>query len=63
MDDKIIVRPKEDSVSTFSVRVPTDLLDGLEEICKQTGHSRNHLIRIAIEHFLENVEVKKDQSK
>ncbi len=61
MDRKIVLKPKEDTTSTFSIRIPRTHLEALERICKQTGHSRNELIKIAIENFLENVEVEKEK--
>lgn len=54
---KIILHPKKDSSTTFSVRAHNDLLGQYDTLTRATGHSRNELINIAMKYFLDNVEV------
>jgi len=47
-DGNLVIHPKrpkgEDGYKTFSIRVKEELLDKINEIAVQTGHSRNELI-------------------
>lgn len=56
MNGKIILRPKEDDTSTFSIRVKNDLLDKYNELSNKSGYSRNELINLAMQHYIEIVE-------
>lgn len=51
-------RPKgEDGFRVFSIRLKIELVNQLDEISVQTGHSRNKLIGMFIEFALKNCEV------
>lgn len=47
-DSSLVIYPKrpkgEDGYKTFSIRVKDELLDKINDIASQTGHSRNELI-------------------
>lgn len=53
-DEKLIIRPKrakgDDGYKTFSVRLKEDVVEKLDTISAQTGHSRNELIGIFLEY-------------
>lgn len=56
--EKLIITPKrakgEDGYKTFSIRIKEDLVEQINTISAQTGHSRNELIglflRYAVQH-------------
>ena len=56
--NKLIIRPKkakgEDGYKTFSIRVRDETVERLENVVRQTGHSRNELIGIFLEYALEH---------
>lgn len=56
MNKRIILRPKEDDTSTFSIRVKNNLLDKYNELSNKSGYSRNELINFAMQHYIEIVE-------
>lgn len=61
MREKLIIhakRPKgEDGYHTFSIRVKEEIVQKLEAICQQSGHSRNELVGMLLEYALDNCEV------
>lgn len=64
MNNKIILKPKEDTTSTFSIRVDKLLLTRFDILSNESGYSRNELIKFAMEHYIDSVEVlKKDNKK
>ncbi|WP_317855479.1 CopG family transcriptional regulator [Chakrabartyella piscis] len=58
---KLVITQKppkgEDGHTTFSIRIKTDLVEKIEGITKQTGHSRNELIGLLLEYAVDNSEV------
>ena len=58
-DNELIIRPKrpkgEDGYRIFSVRLRDELVERMDEIAQETGHSRNELIGLLGE---ENVIIK-----
>ena len=59
MDAKdLVIRPKnpkgDDGHKTFSVRLKNELIDRLNSISTQTGHSRNELIGILLDYALDH---------
>lgn len=57
MENKeLIIKPKrpkvEDGYKVFSIRVREDIVEKIDEIANQTGHSRNELIGTFIEYAL-----------
>lgn len=64
MNTKIILKPKEDTTSTFSIRIDKSLLSRFDMLSNESGYSRNELIKFAMEHYIDSVEVlKKDNKK
>lgn len=55
MDKDIILRPKEDATTTFSIRVDRDLLKKYDELSNKSGYSRNELINLAMKHYIDKV--------
>lgn len=53
-DEKLVIYPKrakgDDGYKTFSVRLREDIVEKLDNISAQTGHSRNELIGIFLEY-------------
>jgi len=62
---QIIEKPLkgEDGHKTFSIRIKKDLLLQIEEIVKQSGHTRNELIGILLEYAVAKSEVIKGNKK
>ena len=55
MSDFVIKRKRgEDGYHTFSVRVKQTTVDRLDEIARQTGHTRNALINLFLEYAVEH---------
>lgn len=56
-DEKLVIYPKrakgDDGYKTFSVRLREDIVEKLDNISAQTGHSRNELIGIFLEYAAE----------
>jgi len=50
-----ILRPKEDESVTFSIRVGRELIEKYNDLANRSGYSRNELIGMAMQHFIENV--------
>ena len=59
--NKLIIKPKKmrgnDGYKTFSIRIKEELVENIESVCTQTGHSRNELIGIFLEYALNNCKV------
>lgn len=57
-DDKLVIRPKkakgEDGYKTFSIRIKDETVEQLDDVVRQTGHSRNELIGILLDYALEH---------
>jgi len=62
MEKKIILRPKEDNTSTFSIRVDKDLLKKYDDLSETSHYSRNELINIAMRTFIDNVEFESNKA-
>lgn len=63
MGDKLILNKKyglkgEDGHRVFSVRIKEVIVDELDRISKETGHSRNELINIFLDYAIQNLEIK-----
>ncbi len=63
-NNKLIITPKppkgEDGHSTFSIRIKNELLNEIENITVQTGHSRNELIGMLLTYAINNYEIQKE---
>lgn len=62
MADKLQITKKsalkgEDGCTTFSIRIKDEIVDGLEEIVKESNRSRNEIINILLEYGIANCEV------
>lgn len=57
-NEDLIIKPKrpkgEDGYKVFSIRVKEDVVERIDKIVEQTGHSRNELIGTFIEYALEH---------
>ena len=55
-NESLIIKPKrpkgEDGYKVFSIRIKEDIVEKIDEIASQTGHSRNELIGTFIEYAL-----------
>jgi len=61
--EKLIIYPKrakgDDGYKTFSIRVKEEIVDQINGIAAQTGHSRNELIGKFLEFALERCTISK----
>ena len=61
MENKIVIHsnsPKgKDDYHTFSVRIKKELVKKLDDICIQSGYSRNKLIGFFLEYAVEHYEI------
>jgi len=64
-DDKLVLRPKkakgEDGYKTFSIRIKDELVEKLDTVASQTGHSRNELIGIFLNYALEHCVIEENK--
>lgn len=60
-EDKLIIKPKKirgnDGHKTFSIRVKEEIVESIDSISSQTGHSRNELIGIFLEYAIKNCKI------
>ena len=60
-EEKLIIKPKKvrgnDGHKTFSIRVKEEIVDSIDSISNQTGHSRNELIGIFLEYAVKNCKI------
>jgi len=58
--EKLIIIPKPPkgtySHKRFTVRVPADITNVIEEIIAITGHSRNEIVNMFLKHAMENMD-------
>lgn len=59
--NKLIIKPKKmrgnDGYKTFSIRIKEEIVDSIDSVSSQTGHSRNELIGMFLEYALNNCKV------
>lgn len=60
MKKRVILKPKEDTTSTFSIRVDRDLVKKYDDLANLSGYSRNELISLAMKYYIEIVEFSPD---
>lgn len=62
-EEKLIIKPKRirgnDGHKTFSIRIKEEVVDSIDSISNQTGHSRNELIGIFLEYAVRNCKIEK----
>lgn len=68
MENKeLIIKPKrpkgEDGYKVFSIRVREDIVEKIDGIANQTGHSRNELIGTFIEYALNHCVIDREKQK
>lgn len=68
MENKeLIIKPKrpkgEDGYKVFSIRVREDIVEKIDGIVNQTGHSRNELIGTFIEYALNHCVIDQEKQK
>lgn len=60
-EEKLIIKPKRmrgsDGHKTFSIRIKEEIVDSIDSISNQTGHSRNELIGIFLEYAVKNCKI------
>ena len=60
---ELIIRPKqpkgEDGYRTFSVRLRQELVDRMDAMAQETGHSRNELIGMFLEYALDHCKLER----
>ena len=60
-EEKLVIHPKrpkgEDGYRTFSIRIREELVEQINHISAQTGHSRNELIGRFLEYALDRCTV------
>lgn len=60
MDKKFVVHPRKNAFgksTVISARLPDGMIQKLDKIANETGHSRNELITMCLEFALENLEI------
>lgn len=64
-ESELVIRPKlpkgEDGYRTFSVRLRSELVDRMDKITQETGHSRNELIGIFLEFALDHCRLERSE--
>lgn len=60
-NDKLIIKQKKyrgnDGYKIFSIRIKEELVESIDAISSQTGHSRNELIGIFLEYAIKHCTV------
>lgn len=60
-DNNLIIRPKKckgnDGYKTFSIRIKEELVENIDSISTQTGHSRNELIGMFLEYAVNHCKI------
>lgn len=59
IDKKLVISQKKfrgDS-SVVSVRLPNEMIKGLDGIAEKTGRTRNEIIQLCLEFAVENIEI------
>ena len=60
-NDSLIIKPKKyrgnDGYKTFSIRIKEELVENIDAISSQTGHSRNELIGIPLDYAITHCKI------
>lgn len=60
-EEMLIIKPKKvrgnDGHKIFSIRAKEEIVDNIDSISSQTGHSRNELIGIFLEYAVKNCKI------
>lgn len=59
-NEKLIIQKRlgEDGFKNFSIRIPNETVQKLDEIAQSANVSRNELIQIMLDYAIENCEIK-----
>lgn len=55
--DKLVIRRKEDTHVTMTIRIEKSIQEQFNELSAKTNRSRNELISIALQYALDNMEI------
>lgn len=60
-EKKLVISSKKYTGETavVSARLPLDLIKKIDEICDATGRTKNEIIQICLEFFVDNIEIEK----
>lgn len=58
---ELILRKKDDTSITMTIRISTKLRDQFDEMAKKTGRSRNELIALSLKFALDNMKVSEER--
>ena len=62
-NDHLLIKPRgEDGYRVFSIRVKEQTLEGIEEVARRTGRSRNELIGMMLEYALPRIKIESEES-
>lgn len=62
-DDQLKIKVRgEDGYRTFSIRLKDRTFQGIEEVSRRTGRSRNELIGLMLEYALPRIQIESDES-
>ena len=60
-NDSLIIKPKKyrgnDGYKTFSIRIKEELVENIDAISSQTGHSRNEIIGIFLDYAITHCKI------
>lgn len=60
-EKKLVISRKKYTGETavISARLPLDLIKKINDICDETGRSKNEIIQICLEFSIDNIEIEK----
>lgn len=61
VEDQLKIKVRgEDGYRTFSIRIKDSTFQGIEDISKRTGHSRNELIGLMLDYALPRIQIESE---
>lgn len=61
-DDPLKIKVRgDDGYRTFSIRIKDSTFQGIEDISKRTGHSRNELIGLMLDYALPRIKIESNE--
>ncbi len=61
-DEKKLIIPTKKytgETSVVSARIPNDLIKHLDDICDETGRTRNEVVQMCLEFAVDNIEIER----
>ena len=60
-EKKLVIQAKKygGETAVVSARLPNDLINRLDDICKNTGRTRNEIMQMCLEYAIENIEIER----